>query len=184
MLGKGTWEKDREIPFEFIDREIGSSKLKIKTIIEYAQQVTDITLYSFSHHHSAAWREWKRVFKFGMVGLTGIVVNLAVLTLLMIAGISGYIALFFAIILAILNNFIWNDLWTFSDSARRMVTSTWERLRLFYIVSAGGAVINYGVAILLTYFVGMKIDLADLIGILIGFIWNFLINRRYTWGRK
>jgi dolichol-phosphate mannosyltransferase len=102
----------------------------------------------------------------------------------MIAGISGYIALFFAIILAILNNFIWNDLWTFSDSARRMVTSSWERLRLFYIVSAGGAVINYGVAILLTYSVGMKIDLADLIGILIGFIWNFLINRRYTWGRK
>jgi dolichol-phosphate mannosyltransferase len=184
VLGKGTWEKDREIPFEFIDREIGSSKLKIKTIIEYALQVTDITLYSFSHHHSAAWREWKRVFKFGMVGFTGIVVNLAVLTILMVAGISGYIALFFAIILAILNNFIWNDLWTFSDSARRMVTSSWERLRLFYIVSAGGAVINYGVAILLTYSVGMKIDLADLIGILIGFVWNFLINRRYTWGRK
>ena len=44
VLGKGTWEKDKEIPFEFIDREIGSSKLKIKTIIEYAQQVADITL--------------------------------------------------------------------------------------------------------------------------------------------
>lgn len=184
VLGKGTWEKDKEIPFEFSDREIGASKLKIRTIIEYAEQVTDITLYSFTHHQSAAWREWMRVFKFGIVGLSGIVVNLAILTLLLMAGISGYIALFFAIVVAILNNFLWNDLWTFRDSARRAVTSVWQRLWLFYTVSAGGAVINYGVAVLLTNFIGMKIDLADLIGILIGFVWNFLVNRRFTWGRK
>ncbi len=79
MLGKGTWEKDKEIPFEFVDREIGSSKLKLKTIIEYAQQVVDITLFSFTHHQSAAWREWKKVFKFGIVGISGIVVNLGIL---------------------------------------------------------------------------------------------------------
>jgi dolichol-phosphate mannosyltransferase len=184
VLGKGAWEKDKEIPFEFVDREIGSSKLKVKTIIEYAMQVADITLYSFVNHGSAAWREWKRVFKFGIVGLSGIVVNVGLLTLLLMAGISGYVALFFAIVIAILNNFIWNDLWTFKDSARRAVTSTGERLWSFYVVSAGGAVINYGIAVLLTYFTGMKIDLADLIGILIGFIWNFFVNRRFTWGRK
>lgn len=187
VLGKGTWENDKEIPFEFSDREIGASKLKIKTIIEYAQQVLDITLYSFTHHQSAAWREWKKIFKFGIVGLTGVVVNLAVLNLLLIAGItgySGYIALFFAIVVSILNNFLWNDLWTFRDSAKRGVTSVWQRLWAFYTVSAGGAVINYGVAILLTHFTGMKIDIADFIGILIGFIWNFLVNRRFTWGRQ
>ncbi|MDD1683844.1 MAG: polyprenol monophosphomannose synthase, partial [Methanoregula sp.] len=39
VLGKGTWEKDKEIPFEFVDREIGASKLKINTIIDYARQV-------------------------------------------------------------------------------------------------------------------------------------------------
>ena len=184
VLGKGIWENDKEIPFEFSDREIGASKLKIKTIIEYAQQVMDITLYSFSHHESAAWREWKKVFKFGLVGLTGVIVNLAVLKLLLMAGISGYAALFFAIVVAILNNFLWNDLWTFKDSAQRLVTSVWQRLWLFYTVSAGGAVINYGIAIALTQFIGMKIELADLIGILIGFVWNFVINRRLTWGRK
>jgi len=184
VLGKGIWEKDKELPFEFSDREIGSSKLKIKTIIEYAQQVADITLYSFTHHQSAAWREWKKVLKFGLVGLTGIVVNIAALKILLMEGISGYIALFFAITVAILNNFFWNDIWTFKDSSQRSVTSFWQRLRLFYTVSAGGAVINYGVAVLLTQFIGMKIDLADLIGILIGFVWNFLVNRRFTWGRK
>lgn len=184
VLGKGTWENDKEIPFEFVDREIGSSKLKLKTIVEYAQQVVDITLYSFRHHHSAAWREWKRVFKFGLVGLSGIVVNLGILQLLLMAGISGYVALFFAIAVAILNNFIWNDLWTFRTSPQRQVTSIWQRLWLFYTVSAGGAIINYAIAVLLIHFIGMNIILSDIIGILIGFSWNFLINRRFTWGRR
>jgi dolichol-phosphate mannosyltransferase len=184
VLGKGSWEKDREIPFEFVDREIGSSKLKVKTIIDYALQVTDITLYSFSHHHSAAWREWKRVFKFGIVGISGIVVNVGMLRLLLTAGISDYIALFFAIVISILNNFIWNDIWTFKDSARREETSVWQRLRLFYTVAAGGAVINYGVALLLSGITGISIEITNLIGIFIGFVWNFLMNRRFTWGRK
>jgi len=184
VLGKGTWEKDKEIPFEFVDREVGSSKLKLKTIVEYAQQVIDITLFSFTHHQSAAWREWKRVFKFGLVGISGIIVNLGILQLLLMAGISGYIALFFAIAVAILNNFIWNDLWTFRSSPQRLVTSIWQRLWLFYTVSSGGAIINYAIAVLLTQFIGINIILSDIIGILIGFGWNFLLNRRFTWGRR
>jgi len=183
VLGKGTWEKDKEIPFEFIDREVGSSKLKIKTVIEYAQQVADITFYSFANHGSAAWREWKRVFKFGIVGISGIVVNAGILRLLLMAGLSGYLSLFFSISISILNNFLWNDLWTFKDSKKREVTSFWQRLQLFYTVSAGGAVINYGIALLLTYLIGMNIELTNLIGILVGFIWNFFMNRRITWGR-
>ncbi len=183
VLGKGIWENDKEIPFEFSDREIGASKLKIKTIIEYAQQVVDITLFSFSHHQSAAWREWKKVFKFGLVGLSGIVVNLAVLQVFLMSGISGYIALFFAIVISILNNFLWNDLWTFRTSRQRSVTSMRRRLGFFYLISAGGAAINYGIAVLFIQVFGMNIFISDLIGILIGFIWNFLINRRLTWGR-
>jgi dolichol-phosphate mannosyltransferase len=64
ILGKGIWEKDKEIPFEFVDREIGSSKLKIKTIVDYSLQVIDITAFSFTHHESAAWKKWKMVVKF------------------------------------------------------------------------------------------------------------------------
>jgi dolichol-phosphate mannosyltransferase len=184
VLGKGTWENDKEVPFEFSDREIGASKLKIRTIIEYAQQVLDITLYSFTHHQSAAWREWKKIFKFGIVGLTGIVVNVAILNLLLLAGVRYEIALVFAIAVAIFNNFLWNDLWTFNDHARKSISSIWKRLQLFYVVSAGGALINYGVAVILVYFVTMDGNFANLCGILLGFIWNFMVNRRVTWIRK
>ena len=55
---------------------------------------------------------------------------------------------------------------------------------MFYVVSAGGALINYGVAVILVYLVTMDGNLANLCGILLGFIWNFMVNRRVTWTRK
>lgn len=195
VLGKGTWEKDKEIPFEFIDRQEGSSKLKIRTITDYALQVADITLYSFSHHHSAAWREWKRVFKFGIVGISGIVVNLGILYILveffpMDIRFMGMDDLFVklasavAIEISILNNFIWNDIWTFSSAPSRKVTSWWHRVIAFNVVSAGGAVINIVIFNVLNGWFAVYYLAAQFIGILVGFVWNFLVNRRFTWGRK
>ena len=185
VLGKGTWEKDVEIPFEFVDREAGASKLKLGTVIDYARQVLDITLHSFTHHQSAAWREWKRVFKFGIVGLSGIVVNLGILFCLVeFFAINQDLASPIAIEFSILNNFVWNDLWTFGAVGNRKVSSRWHRLLAFNIVSVGGAVINYGIFLALTTWLGVYYLVAQLIGILIAFVWNFLINRRITWTRK
>jgi dolichol-phosphate mannosyltransferase len=194
VLGKGSWEKDREIPFEFVDREIGSSKLKIKTIVEYAHQVVDISLYSFIHRNNAAWREWKRVFKFGIVGISGIVVNLAILFVLVeffsteipFLGRDIYkeLASAVAIEVSILNNFVWNDVWTFSSSPARKATSLWQRLVAFNAVSVGGAVINLGIFTVLNGWFSVWYMAAQFIGILVGFFWNFLVNRRFTWGRK
>jgi dolichol-phosphate mannosyltransferase len=185
VLGKGTWEKDKEIPFEFVDRKSGASKLKIKTIFEYAQQVADITLYSFANHGSAAWREWKRIFKFGIVGLSGIVVNLGVLYLFVEYFILNKdLASPIAIEFSILNNFIWNDLWTFGSAEDQKVSSRWHRFVAFNIVSVGGAAINYGIFLVLTAWFSVYYLAAQLIGILIAFVWNFLINRRVTWTRR
>ena len=186
VLGKGIWEKDKEIPFEFVDRVIGSSKLKLKTIIEYIQQVVDITVYSFFHHHSAAWREWKRVFKFGIVGVSGIFINQGVLILLKeIAGFSIPVASVFAIELSVLNNFFWNDIWTFkSADGQQKLSSRWHRLIAFQLISMGGAIINFVVLIVLVFSLAIDYRIANIIGILLGFIWNFMVNRRFTWTRN
>lgn len=184
VLGKGSWEKDKEIPFEFVDREIGTSKLKIKTIIEYAQQVVDIALFSFSHHQSAAWKEWKRVFMFGLVGLSGILVNMGVLFYLSeFVGLGLLIAGFFAIELSILNNFLWNDLWTFRSDQHHKLSSRWHRLILFHGVSAVPIIINLGLLYVFTQGFGIYYLTSNLIGILAVFAWNFFVNRRLTWRR-
>jgi dolichol-phosphate mannosyltransferase len=184
VLGKGEWKKDKEIPFEFVDREIGSSKLKLKTIIEYLQQVIDIALFSFSHHQSAAWKEWKKIFKFGLVGVSGIVVNMGFLWYLTeYVGLYYLLSSLFAIELSILNNFIWNDIWTFKYGGSNKLTSRWQRLITFHVISAGGLAINWGVLYLLTSVVGVYYLIANLIGILLAFSWNFMVNRRVTWQR-
>ena len=184
VLGKGTWERDKEIPFEFSDREIGTSKLKIKTIIEYAGQVADITLYSFTHHQSAAWREWKRIFKFGIVGLSGIVVNLVILiSLVEQGGISVDLSGPIATECAIISNFILNDLWTFRAFENQTHSNRWWRLVAFNVVSAGGALINIGIYLFLIKVFAVYYPLAQFIGILFGFIWNLTMNRRFTWTR-
>jgi dolichol-phosphate mannosyltransferase len=182
VLGKGIWKKDKEIPFEFVDREIGSSKLKLKTIIEYIQQVMDIALFSISHHESAAWMEWKRVFKFGFVGISGILVNMGVLWYLTeFVGLFYLVSSLFAIELSILNNFIWNDLWTFKSGTSPKLSSRWHRLISFHAVSVGGLIINMGILFLLTSVFGVYYLISNFIGILVGFGWNFLVNRRVTW---
>jgi len=48
ILGKGYWDKGEEIPYEFINREVGSSKMTIKTIIEYMDQVINIAIFMIS----------------------------------------------------------------------------------------------------------------------------------------
>jgi len=187
VLGKGTWEKDKEIPFEFVDREIGSSKLKLKTIVEYAQQVVDIAIFSGGHHKSAAWQEWKKIIKFGLVGLSGIVVNMGVLWYLTeFVGLFYLVSSLFAIELSILNNFVWNDLWTFKGTRQPWLSSRWHRIISFHVVSAGGLVINMGVLYFLTSIVGVYYLTSNIIGIMVGFGWNFLLNRNITWvkGKK
>jgi dolichol-phosphate mannosyltransferase len=185
VLGKGKWEKDKEIPFEFVDREIGSSKLKLKTIIEYIQQVIDIALFSFSHHQSAAWKEWKKVLKFGLVGISGIVVNMGALWYLTeFVGLYYLVSSLFAIELSILNNFIWNDLWTFKSETSHKLSSRWHRLISFHVVSVGGLIINMGILFLLTSVGGVYYLISNFIGILVGFGWNFIVNRRVTWTKN
>jgi len=180
ILGKGIWDKFVEIPYEFTDRKMGKSKLKPKIIIEYVQQVIDITWYSLWHHKSAAWREWMRVLKFCIVGSTGIIVNMGVLYVLKeFAGLPLMIASFIAIELSIANNFLWNDWWTFNQKYNKDGGLT--RLFRFHMVSIAGLVINMGILFSLTNMFGVYYMVANFIGILCGFVWNFMANRRVTW---
>jgi len=182
VLGKGTWETAKEIPFEFIDREIGSSKLKIKTIIEYAQQIGDIAVYSLFNEKSAARKEWVNVMKFGIVGISGIVVNLGILyCLVQYFHTYDLLASGIAIELSILNNFIWNDLWTFHSMENRKYSNRWYRLAAFNVISAGGVAINLGIFYYLTRWFAVYYIYAQFVGILIAFTWNFVINRNLTW---
>lgn len=184
ILGKGAWDKVKEIPFEFVDREVGASKLSPRIILDYVKQVGDIALYSLSNHSSAAWREWKKIFRFCLVGFSGIVVNLGILFCAVeFLGVDKGLASLLAIEVSILTNYFGNDLWTFKHKVRPKL-GWFGRLVTFNLISGWGAVINYAIFTGLVYLFSVYYLIAQLVGILIAFAWNFFVNRRITWGER
>jgi dolichol-phosphate mannosyltransferase len=185
VLGKGTWRVAREIPFVFRDRRAGSSKLRPGTILDYIRQVIDISRHAVSCRQGQVWEECRKILSFGIVGISGIVVNMGILWLLTsYAGIYYLVSAVIAIELSILNNFLWNDLWTFGSDTAHRSRSPGHRIGLFHLVSAGGAAINWVILFVLTQFGGIFFMVSNLIGILVAFIWNYVVNRNVTWGRR
>jgi len=185
VLGKGMWREAQEIPFVFQDRRAGSSKLRPGTILDYMRQVLDISRHAFSCRQGRVWEECRKILSFGIVGISGIVVNMGVLWLLTsYFGIYYLLSAIIAIEVSILNNFLWNDLWTFGRDREHQKRSPAGRIWFFHLVSAGGAAINWVILFVLTQFVGIFFMVSNLIGILVAFVWNYLVNRNVTWARR
>ena len=121
--------------------------------------------------------ELLRFLRFGLVGGSGVGVNMFVLWLLHDQfGFALSRSAVVAISLAIANNFLWNNYWTFGASGilRRRVLQ-------FVAISLGGMAINLVVLNILFYF-GVHYAPANLAGILVATAWNFYANSRWTWG--
>jgi dolichol-phosphate mannosyltransferase len=60
ILGKGKWSKVKEIPITFIDRERGSSKMKMSIITDYLKQWFHVLYFNVikreSHNIFKAWK--------------------------------------------------------------------------------------------------------------------------------
>lgn len=183
VLGKGRWNTVKEIPVEIFDGVAdSSSKPGLKTIIDYAAQVIDNARYSWNHHDSRVWQEWQKLFKFSIVGLSGILVNEGILIYLKeFTGFEVWMASPIAIELSIVNNFIWNDLWTFKSDKQHAIGYRWQRFISYHVISIGGAIINFVILNVLAAYIGIDYRIANIVGIMIAFIWNFLINRQFTW---
>ena len=79
---------------------------------------------------------WLQLLKFSVVGATGYVVNLAVYTLLIEAGLHYNLAALCSFLVAVTNNYTWNRLWTFRGQRGHVA---YQGLRVL-IVSAAALV--------------------------------------------
>ena len=131
--------------------------------------------------------ELLRFLRFGLVGGSGVAVNMAALWLLHLQlGFNLGRSSVAAIALAIVNNFLWNNFWTFG--ARGIQA---RRAGRFVAISLVGMVVNVAVLHALVaaglalspVLVETQLALpANLAGILVATGWNFLANARWTWG--
>lgn len=182
VLGKGFWKTFKEIPFTFKDREAGESKLKVSTITDYIYQCVDIGFFALGHHNTQVWKEWMRILKFGFVGLSGIIVNTGLLFILTEWMHLYYmISSIFAIEASIITNFLLNDNWTFNSKYEKPKRTKGQRFISYQVISIFGTLINMSILFLFADIFGVWYIIANLIGIIVAFIWNFTINRHITW---
>ena len=166
ILVRGRYNSVVEVPYTFEPRRRGKSKLSRTEIFNYLKQLLELTEY--------------RAVKFAVVGATGILVNTGLLHLLVTLGVPVYIASPVAIETAILNNFTWNNLWTFRNKRCRSEPLL-RRLAKYHLSVAVGAVVNYLVVTLLVLLLGVHHVIANLIGITLGCLANYLVSELYVW---
>ena len=158
-----------EIPIEFSSRQGGDSKLALRDQIEFLLNIPRL-----------GFRNLEDFMKYSLVGVSGVFVNLGLyLFLTRYYEISEVLAPLIAIESALISNFILNNFWTFG----KRITQRRIRVKFvkFHLVSGFSALINYSAFLTLFLVFGLYDILANLIGIGLAAIVNYLINSNWTW---
>jgi dolichol-phosphate mannosyltransferase len=153
---------------DFIDRTAGESKLGISDIIEFIVNAWWIRLHSS-----------KTFIKFAVVGLSGVIVNLGIFTLLLQANVNKYIASPISIEVSIITNFLLNNYWTFRSRKSH------DRLRIkglkFNAVSLVSLGVSYTTFVILSVlFPETAPAVHQLIGIAPAMLINYFLNSYWT----
>ncbi len=118
--------------------------------------------------------------RFGMVGVSGILINSLVLwALARNLGLPTVVASLLATEAAILSNFLLNDRWTFRAGDYRHTFG--QRLARYHGVAAGGAAISIGALAALTAYTPLPLLVANLLAIGAALVWNYGANAGWTW---
>ncbi|MCB0281764.1 MAG: GtrA family protein [Calditrichae bacterium] len=126
-----------------------------------------------------------RFFKFGLVGISGMVVNNAVLWLLHdFFEAALFIASPVAIAVAILNNYTLNGIFTWNKNIHIRKFSYKQGLWRYYFTASISGGLNYITLLLLTHLTGMYYIYANIIGIFIGMIINFTVSEKWVFSQK
>ena len=173
ILMEGECDKVAEVPYTFVNRSGGESKLSSKQQIEYLKH-----LYSLMRRKG----EVLRFIKFCGVGLSGVLVNMGLLwALTELVGFPYLASAAISIETSIISNFILNDHFTFRLRRAPGMKSFFNRLWKFNLVSLAGLVINMGILTLFTEVFNVYYMLSHLCGIAMATLWNYLVNTSWTW---
>ena len=128
----------------------------------------------------AAAREpanWLQLLKFGLVGASGYVVNLAVFAVLAgNLGVHHAAAAVGAFAVAVSNNFLWNRRWTFGPGEGRVHS---QAVR-FFVVSIASLCLNLVVLQALVATGAISELAAQAIAVAVAMPFNFIGNRLWT----
>lgn len=164
----------REVPIHFAQRNAGESKLGLGEQWKYLLHLRRLAQYRWAIRTSAV--------QFALVGGSGVIVNLGIVTIAASLGAPDLLAVGLGLVISFLSNFALNTAISFNDAAP---ASLWKRF-LGYVGACGiGAALNFSTAwVLLALLPSIPVQLAALSGIAIGMSVNFIGCRFIVYKRS
>ncbi|MGB3789562.1 MAG: glycosyltransferase [Phormidesmis sp.] len=185
VIGRGEIKDIAEVGYVFQERESGDSKVTWKQYVEYIGHLIRLRSQGRISRIRQKW-PMKRFIRYGIVGFSGVFVDMALLYVLYQSAALGLtLSKVIAAEAAILSNFLWNDAWTFADMARQQpgLNNRFKRLLKFNAICLTGLILN--VLLLQVFFDVIFAQslpyLANLITILLVAVWNFWLNLKLSW---
>jgi len=192
ILVKAQGVRVKEIPYTFIDRKSGESKLDNRVMLDYVKAVWYLYRYGRKSKLVTAKEEKRRsvlflskAARFYSVGATGLLLNYIVSMMLTKGIISNFWYLqasIIGIILSITSNFFLNKFWTFEDRTFSP-RNTLKQYGMFLGLSTVGGVVQL---ILLYLFVqsGFQYTPSLVLAVAAASVSNFLLNKKWTFREK
>ncbi|MFZ0512182.1 MAG: GtrA family protein [Candidatus Nitrosopolaris sp.] len=185
--------KVKEIPYTFMNRESGESKLDNRVIGDYVRAVWYLYRYGRKSKRVTRSKEEKRrsalflskAGRFYTVGASGLLLNYLVSVMLTKEIVSNFWYLqasTIGIIFSITSNFFLNKIWTFEDR-NFSPRNTLKQYGMFLGLSTVGAVVQL---ILLYWFVqsGFQYTPSLVLAVAAASVSNFLLNKKWTFREK
>ena len=163
--------KVNEIPLNFQPRLHGSSKLDYAVLWDFVVSLIHTALFRLLP---------RRAISFGLVGISGVVVQLIITWFVMALGLSFQQALPFAVISAASSNYLINNSLTFKDR-RQHGRQLLKGLLKFLLVASLPSLANIGLATVFYNLVQANAVIAQLSGIIVVYIWNYAASSRFVW---
>ena len=177
VVARGRIRSSAEVGYVFQEREEGESKVIGQHYLEYIRHLWRLRLFLWSK---------SRFIRFILVGLTGVLVDMGIFYLLSDPSTLEWSLTRSKIIaaeLAMINNFFWNDLWTFRDISRQQkgISRRFKRLLKFNLICLGGLILNVLLLNIVFHLLGLNRYLANLLEIAAVTFWNFWFNCKFSW---
>ncbi len=138
VLGRGKVRWIAEVPYVFRERTQGESKVTWRLYVEYLRHLWRLRVSRIPI---------ERFIRFALVGSSGVVIDMGLLYLLSDPHTLGWgltRSKLIASEMAILNNFLWNDVWTFGDLVvdQTGMRARGMRLLKFQLICLSGLFLN------------------------------------------
>ncbi len=176
----------KEIPYIFINRSKGESKLDSKVVIEYLKSLWMLYRYGRKRNNGEKRRSLlflSRAARFYTVGAVGLVVNYLVSSMINIILANPSLATLIGIIISMTSNFILNKAWTFEDTDFTLM-NTLKQYAYYTLLGSIGGALQFAFVYLFNQIFNINYSVALLSAIALASVWNFLSNKRWTFKDK